>query len=684
MPAQIHCPQCKTAFAYSPAILGRLARCKQCQHTFRVTAPPAEGPSAAAPAPPPLPAKAIGKSSERSTPRRPSESDRPRRRDDDDRPTSPAPPMSSDRVELDCSSSSSRRLAWAFSSLPSASDTFCGPRVHPRTSRLTRHHFGMQMRLNRTGPVLWRLRLHPTGVDRRLRSECRRRANPSALEQPPDLAGSQTTHRPAVLPQQPARHAPPPRSLSHHRRRRRSRAKSSHRRFRRPLPKWHPVTAFEIKPAPIKADREERPLPSPIEDVCVAGGGRFLILSLPRDRQIAVFDANEARVVKYWPMTGSSVRIAAGMDKVFVADPGTGAVQRWDLRSMQKEVTVPLPTGPMGTTLDAMVTGSAAYGPILVGYTEKERSGGTGKFVDPVTFKEVVPEFERGMQLPVMTPYLARASADGRTFAYHAGHGGEPHAMKVISLEGTTAKLVGDVWPAPTSLGVPSADGLLIYTSAGVFTSRMIPSDGGKQGSSLPARHGPLSLRLQPAGDPHAMKRRPGSKTASSGSTVTFHFPKDERPIGKLEDVDGIHHEGIGYGGSQDKINHDKRVHWIPNAKILVTIPASNDKLLLYRFDPDEVLAKSDIDYLYVTSSAPTLAVKGSEYAYYVQVKSKRGGVKYKLESGPAGMKVGSDGRVTWAVPKDFDQAEADVLLTVSDATGQEVFHSFRMTVKSQ
>src|SRR5262249_6719144 len=57
------------------------------------------------------------------------------------------------------------------------------------------------------------------------------------------------------------------------------------------------VEAGGPRPAPLKEEREERALPSSIADVCVGGGGRFLLLHLPRERKLAVFDANEARVV---------------------------------------------------------------------------------------------------------------------------------------------------------------------------------------------------------------------------------------------------------------------------------------------------------------------------------------------------------------------------------------------------
>jgi hypothetical protein len=63
-------------------------------------------------------------------------------------------------------------------------------------------------------------------------------------------------------------------------------------------------------------------------------------------------------------------------------------------------------------------------------------------------------------------------------------------------------------------------------------------------------------------------------------------------------------------------------------------------------------------------------------------VKSKKGGIKCKLEAGPDGMQVTLDGKITWAVPANFAEPTPDVIITVSDLSGQEVFHTYRLTVK--
>jgi hypothetical protein len=69
-------------------------------------------------------------------------------------------------------------------------------------------------------------------------------------------------------------------------------------------------------------------------------------------------------------------------------------------------------------------------------------------------------------------------------------------------------------------------------------------------------------------------------------------------------------------------------------------------------------------------------------YQYQLVVKSKKGGVKFKLESGPKEMKMDGNGLLTWQVPAGNAAKETDVIVTVSDATGQEMFHTFKVGVQ--
>ena len=56
---------------------------------------------------------------------------------------------------------------------------------------------------------------------------------------------------------------------------------------------------------------------------------------------------------------------------------------------------------------------------------------------------------------------------------------------------------------------------------------------------------------------------------------------------------------------------------------------------------------------------------------------SKKGGLKFRLESGPKGMMLSETGEVTWAVPDDETANEVKVIVSIRDTAGRECLHMF-------
>jgi hypothetical protein len=163
----------------------------------------------------------------------------------------------------------------------------------------------------------------------------------------------------------------------------------------------------------------------------------------------------------------------------------------------------------------------------------------------------------------------------------------------------------------------------------------------------------------------------------NGANRLTLNVTGDNRPVGQLN-VDVPKEINLQ---DRERLPNDLRFFFVPSAKLLVVLPKTNDKLQLYRVDMEQMLEKGDRDYLLTTSRPPRWAARGTAYTYPVVVKSKKGGVKYKLDAGPKGMKIDPEGKIVWDVPADFDEEETDVILTIGDASGQEILHTFKITV---
>jgi hypothetical protein len=403
----------------------------------------------------------------------------------------------------------------------------------------------------------------------------------------------------------------------------------------------------------LDGERVVRPLPSAVTAVAAGGGGRFLILYLPKIHKLAVFDASAARVVKYVPVEEDDVRFAAGRDKLLVVLPGKHVIQRWSLTTLEREVSVQLPTRGR-VTVAAM--GSASHGPLLLA------SSGPVTFLDPATLKPVEVQVPENRVVGGLGDRACiRVSADGKVFGLWSADG-SPQGLQTWVLVGNRLQVhyehdsAGHVTPGP--------DGRVVHTGRGLYTAELKPrkeeNDAGAA-YCVPAAHGPLYLSLSPG-------RR---------DSVAVHMTGHAGPLARLPGVDAF--EGVG---DREAFSLDRRYHLIPEARLLVTIPATADRLVLYRFDLMEVLTKADVDYLLVTSQPPLVARKGETYRYQLAVLSRKGGLAYRVDSGPKGMTISPQGLLTWPVPARTDEADAPVIITVTDRAGQEVFHTFTVSLR--
>jgi hypothetical protein len=425
-----------------------------------------------------------------------------------------------------------------------------------------------------------------------------------------------------------------------------------------------PPAPSAVRPPALKDDKVTVKLPSPAaQDACFGGGGRFLILRLPGTQKLAVFDVNEAKVVKYIAIAEADAKFAAGLSHLIVALPGAGAFQRWSLTTFEKEATVASPVDQIGH----IAMGSASDGPLLVQPRTQDRFGGVPaafKLLDPRTFKEsdlkVItkrsPHAGHDHQMGVAKrPML---SADGRVIC-----GCGVYVRTANGYESTPAHDHSTAGPEGRYLYGPGR----IQTAEGAQVGELHFGHG-KGVWNYSAAQGPYFFSLsqvQTAGG--ASRSKAELKLHIAGDRREVYIHPDQNVFDPLFDW----HSGSGVFGSH--------VFCVPDAELLIVLSKPGDELILSKLDWKKSLEKSGRDLLYLTDSPPP-AERGSAYRYLPAVRSTKGGVKARLETSPDGMKLTPDG-ITWDVPKGFAESSAEVLLTLTDASGQEQFHSLHITV---
>src|SRR5262249_10687549 len=234
-----------------------------------------------------------------------------------------------------------------------------------------------------------------------------------------------------------------------------------------------------IRPPRLSADQVVKTLPSTIADVAVGGGGRYLILHLPQERKLAVFDVNEAKVTGYVPLAGDNVKFTAGRDKLIVALGNENLIQRWNLATLQREVTAPL---PVRDKLSLVVMGSASDGPLLVASAQGV-SRSELFFMDVSTLKRLPIEKTGNGHIHIMEGDGVRASADGRVFGIWRNYS-SPAGIQTLVLEGKETR--GYYEHNTAGRPIPGPGGKGIYTPPRRYTPHDKPLRG--RGQTLPSR----------------------------------------------------------------------------------------------------------------------------------------------------------------------------------------------------
>jgi hypothetical protein len=353
---------------------------------------------------------------------------------------------------------------------------------------------------------------------------------------------------------------------------------------------------LDVEVPTLEKDVVVRKLEAPVANVAVGGGGRYLILHLPKLDKLAVFDVNVAKVVKLLPAPDANLKMAAGLTRLVLALPGSRTLQRWNLETFEQELSVPYPGK---AEIQALTMGSASQGPLLALGKEGPHPWPNLFLLtlDKLERREIVwaPQTQTHPFFP-STNYQMRSSPDGRSAGAWTSGNSSPTGMHWIHL----GNQVGRRAYSHSSNGhvIPGPGGKVLFTGLGMFTSIGLGIPGNKaypgadpNGRYVPAHHGDYYLSL-------------GSATTFANknpvSAFAIHKLGLEQPVLRLTGI-AVPPTGPAVGavrpgrvaaapGGPDELTLDRRFHLIPDAKVLIVIPPSNDQLVLHRIDLQKAL----------------------------------------------------------------------------------------------
>jgi len=412
-----------------------------------------------------------------------------------------------------------------------------------------------------------------------------------------------------------------------------------------------PPQPMPAAPAIAELPPAEYPLDAAVDDLIPAGGGRYILLVSSASTSLSIVDLSQRRIVKTM-LIDADARVAGGQTKFVVGSPGKQTLTRYDLATQAEEKTVPL----AGDLLGRLMLGAASEGPLVVAQGPKD--------VFAVTLFDLATLAPAAVKLEEVGE---KRSNEGRSFAIDA------RGTKMIwgsDFGSTTMTLKGNMWRVETSRyvhfsSIIDSRGRVLHrqsrkfdASAGVFDEFALEP---QSVSTVPAVNGPWEV------------------SSIGGDRLFLTAAGCALP---LTEITGPQLPRV----PQRTSNYLHRAFELwdfvfpsPETNTLAYLDENRTTLHLLDLNVARLLAQLESDYLLVASVPPAKVPSGMPLRYPIDVRSKTGGVVYRLEAGPEGLTVGADGVVTWNVPAGGTGSRDLTVVSITDASGQTILHAWNM-----
>ncbi len=477
------------------------------------------------------------------------------------------------------------------------------------------------------------------------------------------------------------------------------------------------VAALAASSLPLRAEEKdaETKLPSKAEDLCVAGGGRYLVLRLRNTAGISVYDATTELLTPI-SLPDEEFVFGAGGDVAVVFLKKKDELQTYDLKTgklikskefANKVVITNIVMGHSRGDLAVLRTGARQQPNGLFGPEDQLLAVAELKMTP---LKNQQPgqnnmgmQFQQGNQSAFI-----RANGDlsrGVEWSPNVQHGFTSHSWAEAgaqSMFAQTGQFDGIISPGD--------DGRL-YTGSGAvldhdpdWSPNTFPQHMGgnpfkrivtiKDRSLLPAVGGQFYLALSRAGGLTLYQGKNTEPLSPLGEFPGWDPPKEEDQPGAQPGIPGQRFQGgrpgrPGPGGQpgfgpgvppgvdppalppgvldagRTPLTLDKRVCFAPALGYILFLPTNNDRIIQRKFDAKTTLDNSGEEYLLIISQPPTRAAAGAAWEYQVKPVVKNGPAKLELARAPGGMTLSPEGKVTWTAPKGvIGRAPVEIKLT--------------------
>jgi hypothetical protein len=322
---------------------------------------------------------------------------------------------------------------------------------------------------------------------------------------------------------------------------------------------------LRFQPRMLQTEQEEIALPGEVKNVAVGGGGRYLVMHIFDQEQLVVFDVASGKLMTPIPLTEDDLHFAAGAAKLAILYPAAKSLETWDLATMKKERSAPLPAG-VALPIHEVCMGSASAGPLYLYSPSAKRTLAmsiTSSQAGEVRWNKFGPFGAYG-------PTRLRVSPDG---AMLLGYGGGWAGLEYATIKkGRQLDNFHDLPFSGGAFALPSADGKLIFAPESIFTRggavSKAPADI-KNAYLIPAHEPGFFLALQST---RSLPLYDQKAPLPPVDLVAVYSDKREKVFAWTECEELK---------SPSRLPWELRLHYYPQARMLVTV--ADARLVLRR-----------------------------------------------------------------------------------------------------
>jgi hypothetical protein len=388
-------------------------------------------------------------------------------------------------------------------------------------------------------------------------------------------------------------------------------------------------------------------LAEPAAKLFVAAGGKRLVAYLKQARKAAVIDVERAEVVKEIALPAGGEPMAADRANLALYDAGRKRISLVDLESGNEVESLPWTEGEV----TQMLMGCDASGPLAI--TEKLKHESRTWFYDTRTMRPLATREPR--EVIAVLGYGPRVSADG--MSYLRGERGSHHdpvfELAVAGSRGFAPDSQRSYFPT-------SQDVWESYREAREIAYKLDDADH-RPDATLNL----MAIFRNKYGDDRAADPTKG--------LVEFHRFEERDVLFTLA--------GVELPTFQRRMNLLDRGNgsfdrFIPLLAVsaVVTVPNETDRIVIHRFPLEETLKLANRERPFVISTLPEPMRAGEKWTHRLKTISTVGGLRYRVEHGPAAMKIDADGTLEWTPTEAECSSPVDVVVSIRDAAGHELF----------